>query len=366
MTVQQPPEHFMEQALSLAKQGRPSPNPQVGALVVKNQQVLGQGFHQKPGEPHAEVLALAQAGDDARGADLYVTLEPCGHYGRTGPCTLAIQAAGIARVFIGMIDPDSLVQGKSINWLRAQGIEVQCGILQSACEDMLAGYAHQRKFGHPLVTLKAAITLDGFLACTNGDSKWISSPPSRRRVHEIRAQNDAILVGINTVLADDPLLTVRDVDGKTPLRIVLDSQLRIPDNAQLLQTAAQDPVLIVHTTPLNDATKKRLDRPGVSLYRAHSDLQGRISLPSLLAHLGERGVLSLLVEGGAQIHSAFLTTQTAHRFVLFVAPKFIGAGIPWISFPGVQRMDQAVLAQALQTTSSGADVLITGTFQRND
>jgi diaminohydroxyphosphoribosylaminopyrimidine deaminase/5-amino-6-(5-phosphoribosylamino)uracil reductase len=227
---------FMNDAIALARQaiGRTAPNPSVGALVVKDGQVVGRGFHPKAGKPHAEVYALAEAGDNARGAALYVTLEPCNHYGKTPPCTEAIIKAGISRVVVGTLDPNLIVAGKGVERLKDAGIMVDVGVCAQGCNDLIAWYAFWLMHGRPYVILKAAITLDGRIATATGDSQWISSEESKNYMHELRNQVDGLIVGMGTVLKDDPLLTCRIEGGRDPMRIILDPQLDIPERAKCL------------------------------------------------------------------------------------------------------------------------------------
>ena len=335
---------YMELAVNLAKKARPSPNPRVGAVLVRDGAIVGKGFHEKPGLPHAEIIAIADAGEKANGADLYVTLEPCAHVGRTGPCVKAIEQAKIRRVFVGIGDPDLRVNGEGIRYLRNAGIEVVTDVDTSQCHRLLEGYITHRTTGHPHVTLKAAITLDGYIATTTYDSKWISSPASRRVTHRLRADSDAILVGIGTALKDDPLLTVRDAEGPSPIRIVLDSKLRLPLTSKLIKTAGETPVLIAHAENAPLKSKSLLQNiEGVSLLPIPTDEQGRLSLPYLLKELGEqRGILSLLVEGGGAVHSAFLEANLADHMVLFIAPKILGSGIPFSTFPQCRTIQEGL------------------------
>ncbi|MCU0662131.1 MAG: bifunctional diaminohydroxyphosphoribosylaminopyrimidine deaminase/5-amino-6-(5-phosphoribosylamino)uracil reductase RibD [Myxococcota bacterium] len=361
MTSHRNAEH-MREALALARRSRPSPNPRVGAVVVQEEEIVGVGYHERPGMPHAEIIALREAKERANGADLYVTLEPCCHVGRTGPCTDAIAKAGIRRVFVGMQDPDPRVNGNGLACLVAHGIEVHCNVEQQLCEALLAGYSHHRRTGRPLVTLKAAVTLDGYLATGNRQSQWISSEPSRTRTHEMRAHNDAVLVGIETVLADDPMLTVRLATGESPMRVVLDSRLRIPTTSKLVQSAAQTPLLVAHT---HEAPRERialLCALGVKLLACPSDEMGRLDLAILLDELGRAGVLSLLVEGGATIHGALLRHGLAQCLALFVAPRVLGSGLPWASFEGAQSIADATALHEMTCQPVGCDLLIEGRF----
>jgi len=353
---------FMDLALDLARRSRPSPNPRVGAVVVREGRVVGRGHHQAPGRPHAELGALAEAGAAAEGADLYVTLEPCCHYGRTGPCTDEIHAARLGRIIIGSIDPDPRVSGRGIEWLKDRGCEVVLGVREDACRRMLAGYWMQRVHGRPLVTLKAAITLDGRIATGAGHSRWISGEASRARAHELRAEADAVLVGVGTVLADDPLLTVRDAPGASPLRVVVDSRLRTPAGSRLVASAAGSPVLLAHTAAGRDAAPAIAGSAGVELLQCPADARGRIDLPWLVDELTRRGALSLLVEGGARLHGGFAAAGLADRAVLFVAPRVFGSGPSWLAFDGVAEVGEGLALEALEIEPLGGDLLIRARF----
>ncbi|MCP4604755.1 MAG: bifunctional diaminohydroxyphosphoribosylaminopyrimidine deaminase/5-amino-6-(5-phosphoribosylamino)uracil reductase RibD [Proteobacteria bacterium] len=357
---------FMDIALELARQSRPSPNPRVGAIVVRQGRVAGRGYHKRQGLPHAEVVAIEQAREAARGGDLYVTLEPCCHHGNTGPCIEAIARAGIARVVVGMIDPDPRVQGEGIRSLKQAGIEVVVGIKREQCELLLKGYTIHRTKQRPLITLKAALTLDGSLATTTGDSKWISSDASRCVAHEMRAEADAVLVGIETVLKDDPELTVRHCTGDNPLRIVMDSKLRIPPDSKLIKSAADAPVILAHTES-TAATETALEGiEGVEKLNCKVGSDGLIDPSDLAFKLGKRGILSLLVEGGGKVHGAFARAGIADRVVLFLSPTILGSGLPWISFPGTETIKDGLSLVELEATPIAGDLMIKGRFARQD
>jgi len=355
---------FMRRALTLAARSRPSPNPQVGALVVQDGQVVGEGFHEAPGRPHAEINALARAGENAAGATLYVTLEPCCHHGRTGPCTEAISGAGIRRVVIGTLDPDSRVNGCGARAL-LNHMEVTCGVLESECRDQLEGYIHHRTTGRMLVRLKAAMTLDGYIATSSGDAKWISGESARKEVHRMRADHDAVLVGIRTVLADDPLLTVRHCEGIQPSRIVLDSHLRIADTARLVTSHREAPVLICHGPDADPRKKDRLHQLGIDTLELPQSATG-LDIHTLLSELARRGMLSLLVEGGGAVHGSFIREGLADRLALFIAPKLIGGGFRWASLPDVSAIRDAWKLQQLRCRMFDEDILVEGHFQSTD
>jgi diaminohydroxyphosphoribosylaminopyrimidine deaminase / 5-amino-6-(5-phosphoribosylamino)uracil reductase len=351
---------FMDLALELARKSRPSPNPRVGAVVVQNGEIVGRGFHKQAGQPHAEIIALNEAGESANGADIYVTLEPCNHHGKTGPCTEAIQKAGISRVVIGMRDPDTLVNGDGISRLKKLGIDVSEGIREEECRQLLDGYTFHRKTGSPLVILKAAITLDGNLATSSGDSQWISSIDSRKVAHQMRAESDAVIVGIGTVLADDPELTVRHVEGINPLRVVMDSRLRILLDTKLITTAMSSPVIIAHTDQAPPSSIIQLNKiPGVKTLRC-ADQLGRVDPADLIQQLNDFGVLSILIEGGSSIHGSFAKSMAAHRVALFIAPKILGEGLPWITFGGIKSVKDALSLTNTDIKMLSQDILIRG------
>ena len=355
----------MRRALELARRARPSPNPRVGAVVVRDGAIVGEGFHERPGLPHAEVMALREAGERARGADIYITLEPCCHEGRTGPCTEALCAAGIRRAVVGMIDPDANVRGGGVATLEERGIEVSLGILEAECRRMLEGYVQQRTEGRPLVRLKAAVSLDGVLAARSGESKWITGGESRRRAHALRAEADVVVVGVGTVLADDPRLTVRDAPGLTPLRLVLDSRLRTPLESRLVASASlSQPVLIAHAADDGARAAELSSRAGVETILCAAGPGGEIDIRDLLERLARRGALSILVEGGAKVLSSFARQGLADRFSLFVAPKLIGSARTWIALPETLDLGGAIPARFDDAVRLGDDYLLEGAFVR--
>ena len=348
----------MAEAVRLARQATPSPNPRVGAVIVqKDGTVVGSGFHRRPGEPHAEIFALNEAGDAARDATLYVTLEPCVHFGRTGPCADAVIDAGISRVVVGIADPDPRVNGAGIEKLRNAGIEVVLGVGDESCRRLLAGYITHRTLGRPRVTVKVAITLDGYLAATSGDAKWISSTESRRRVHEMRADTDVVAIGIQTAIADDPSLTVRDVSGKSPTRLILDSTLRIPHTTGLIADLAGPPVLLAYTHATDNVLRALERKPHVSLLRCKADDRGHVDVGDLLRRLGDNGILSLLVEGGGGVIGSFLKAEAVDELVLFIAPKVLGSGIPWTNYPHADCIAESLKLSPIEITRIADDIL---------
>ena len=320
-------------ALELAQRaaGRTSPNPLVGAVVARAGRVVGQGYHHRAGEPHAEVLALRDAGEQSRAATLYTTLEPCDHSGRTGPCTEAILAAGISRVVVAMPDPDPRVNGRGVARLRTGGVIVEVGLLEAEARRLNEFYLKQRRTGLPFVTLKWAMSLDGRIAAQPGRPTAISGSLARQYVHELRNVYDTLLVGVETVIADDPRLTCRLPATtlpapRNPLRVVVDSRLRTPLTAQILQ--AEAPTLFATTRPAPAERRAALREAG-ALVLVQDRREGAVDLGELLVELGQRGVLSVLIEGGARINASALAAGVVDKVIGIVAPRLLGgAGAP--------------------------------------
>lgn len=337
---------WMDRALQLAERGRGfvEPNPLVGAVIVRDQQLVGEGWHQRYGEAHAEIHALEAAGEAARGATLYVTLEPCCHFGKTPPCTEALIRAGIARMVAAMSDPFPQVAGQGAEQLRAAGIAVEFGLGEVKARRLNAPYLKLLSRGRPYVHAKWAMTLDGKIASRTGDSKWISGEPARQRVHELRGRMDAILVGIGTALADDPLLTARPPGPRTATRIVLDSRGRLPASSQLVQTATAAPVLIA-TTEMGAEKVAEFQRRGCEIMVV-SAVAGRPDVAALLDELGRRRFTNLLVEGGAEVFGSFLDAGEIDEAHVYIAPLLLGgrdARTPGAG-RGVERITEALRA----------------------
>lgn len=352
---------YMVEALDLARNalGRTSPNPLVGAVVVREDRVVGRGFHPRAGEPHAEVFALREAGQLARGATMYVTLEPCCHWGHTGPCTEAIIDAGVARVVVAAEDPDPRVNGAGIRILREQGIEVIIEVLREQAEALNAAYFKHRRVGLPLVTLKWAISLDGKIASRPGTRTQLTGEAAQRYAHELRNAHDAILVGINTILVDDPELTCRLEGGRDPLRVVLDSRLRIPLDAHVLNLPSPAPTLIVTTTAALPGKLAAIRAKGADLLVFEGP---RPPVRWILEQLARQGVLSALVEGGTTVHASFIDARLADRIVVFVAPLIIGNQLAPGAVVGDGTVFDRVAASVEQRTvrQRGEDVVIEG------
>lgn len=354
-------ERYMRLALREAERarGRTSPNPIVGAVVIENGRIVAKGHHARAGLPHGEAVALQAAGPRARGADLYVTLEPCNHQGRTGPCTEAILATGIRRVFVGSRDPNPRVKGGGIERLRRAGLEVQAGVLRDACDAANEGWFKFITSRMPWVILKAAVTLDGKIATRTGESKWVTSDESRGRVHVWRDEVDAIVVGVGTVLADDPRLTARPREHlhgppRDPLRVILDSRLRLPVNARVLPGA-----LVAHAPGALARRAKALLAAGAELVECRATRDGRVDPRDLLKKLAARDVVYAMVEGGARVHGAFLAGGAWDELRLFVGPKILGQGaLDWAGLPAPPRMAAALPVDALSAEQAGPDVLL--------
>jgi diaminohydroxyphosphoribosylaminopyrimidine deaminase/5-amino-6-(5-phosphoribosylamino)uracil reductase len=362
---------FLGRALELADLavGRTSPNPAVGAVVVRDGLIVGEGFTQPPGSAHAEVMALAAAGSRADGADLYVTLEPCGHYGRTPPCTDALIAAGIRRVVVAMLDPNPLVDGGGVTALRQAGLAVEIGDRAGAARRLNAAFFHYVHTGRPLVTAKWAMTLDGRIATVGGDSRWVTGVPARRLVHLERDASDAILVGIGTVLADDPRLTIRlaPADNRrpprlaAPWRVILDTQARLPPNRHLVcDNNDGRTLLFVGENAPAERVRNLRDR-GVDVVIAPS-VGGRIELSAALATLAQRGAIRVLAEGGSELLGSLFAAGRVDRILAFIAPKLIGgrAAPGPLGAIGRARMAEAMPLRDVDIRSVGEDSLIEG------
>jgi len=359
-------ERYMREALDLARlgAGTASPNPLVGAVVVSGSRVVGRGYHAQPGLPHAEVLALDEAGAAAGGATLYVTLEPCAHWGRTPPCTDAIIRAGIRRVVAAMEDPDRQVRGRGLRRLAEAGIETSLGTAEDAASRLNEAYVKHRTTGLPFVTAKWAMSVDGRIATRSGDSRWISGTASRSVAHALRAASDAILVGIGTVLRDDPQLTVRDLPGdrrggRQPARIVVDSRLRIPLGARVLARDGAG-VIVATTRHAHPDGRRSLEALGVEVVVADGP-DGRVDLRALCEVLGRRGVTSLLVEGGGAVHSACIDAGLVDKVVVFVAPLILGGPAPGpVGGAGVEKLVEAWRLTQTTMRQVEQDIVIEG------
>jgi len=353
---------YMRMALELASKGsgQTFPNPMVGAVVVRNGCVVGRGFHQKAGGPHAEVRALTQAGSRAQGSTLYVSLEPCTHIGRTPPCTQAIKQSGIRRVVAAMLDPNPLNQGRGIRWLSRRRIRTQVGPLKKEAASLNRVFVTRMQQERPFITVKVAQSLDGKIATVQRESQWISGSPARRWVAGLRAQSDAILVGIETVLCDNPRLTVRGKGkGRQPIKIILDSRLRTPPRARLF--LSRSPVLIATTPGASRQREAQLRRAGAEIIRLPS-VRGRVNLRKLLKVLADREVSRLLIEGGGEIIASAFAACAVDRVCWVIAPVILGGGKAPTSVEGsgIPSLHRAARLKNVQIRRLGLDLLVRG------
>ena len=358
----------MKQALRLAQmgRGRTSPNPMVGAIIVKGGRVVGRGYHTRAGSPHAEILALQQAGDRAKGGVLYVNLEPCTHFGRTPPCAPRVIEAQLKRVVIGMEDPNPQVKGRGIRSLRRAGIEVEVGVLEEECRELNEAFCKYIVDKKPFVVLKVASTLDGKIATRRGDSKWITGEVARRFVHRLRDHADGVLVGIGTVLRDNPRLTARIKGGRDPHRIVLDSRLRIPERASVFK-GSPSKVIIATTRKGSKVKRERLKKRGVRVLVLDSR-EGRVDLEACLKRLGAAGIMTLLVEGGSQVNGSFLDEGAVDKFYSFFSPRWMGdPKAPGIfGGKGARDLEVAVRLHRVRWRRMGEDVLFEGYARKGE
>jgi diaminohydroxyphosphoribosylaminopyrimidine deaminase/5-amino-6-(5-phosphoribosylamino)uracil reductase len=357
-------ERFMRLALEVGRRGRPSPNPHVGAVVARDGQLLATGFHMRAGGAHAEVAALEKLPDGAEGATVYVTMEPCNHRGRTGPCSEALIEAGVARVVIGSVDPVA-GHGGGADRLRRAGIEVQEGVCEDAALALTADWRTHALRGRPHVTLKAAVTLDGRMAAATGDSRWVTGELARTEAHRMRDRADGILVGVGTVLTDDPALTVRHVNGRDPVRVVLDTALRTPPRAKVLR-AGDAPCWIFHGPDAAMASRAALRDAGAELFSVEA--QGaRLDLERVLEALATRHIVRLLVEGGPTVHGALLDADLADAAAIFLAPRILGdpAALPLAHGRSRARMLEAAQIEPRRVRELGEDILVEGPLKRS-
>lgn len=358
----------MRRALELAVQGQGcvEPNPMVGCVIVRGAEIIGEGYHRRYGEAHAEVEALKIAGSRAAGATMYVTLEPCCHFGKTPPCSRAVVAAGLRRVVVAQADPFPQVHGGGLAELRAAGIEVEVGLLAADAQRLNAPYLKLVHTGRPWIIAKWAMTLDGKIATRTGSSRWISSEASRAVVHELRGRVDAILVGRQTALSDDPLLTARPAGRRTALRVVLDTRAVLPDASQLLQTARQTPLMVVIGEEALPVDRQRLAAAGCEVFLTEGATPAA-RLDSLLAELGRRRLTNVLVEGGSRLLGSLFDARQIDEAHVFVAPRLCGgADAPSpLAGEGLAEMSQALLLDAPEYRTIGGDMYIRGRVMRD-
>jgi diaminohydroxyphosphoribosylaminopyrimidine deaminase / 5-amino-6-(5-phosphoribosylamino)uracil reductase len=353
-------EYYMKLALHLAGKGRGcvSPNPLVGAVIVKNGRIIGRGYHRRFGGPHAEINAIKNAGEDVAGSTLFVTLEPCCHKGKTPPCIDSIIERRIARVVIGTIDSNPLVSCQGINCLRNSGIEIKTGVLENECRKLNEIFFHYMETGLPYVTLKYAQTLDGRIATATGDSQWISSGSSLKFAHQLRASHDAILVGRGTVSKDNPELTVRLARGRNPLRVIVDSELKIPLKAKVLQNTSDVPTLIATIKKPDEPEFRSIAATGAEIVTVKAGKDGLVDLKKLFKILAGRKISSVLVEGGAQIITSILRNNLAQRLVTVIAPKITGSGIEAVGDLNIRQLAGAKKLSIQKVMRRGDDIIV--------
>ncbi|WP_332651829.1 bifunctional diaminohydroxyphosphoribosylaminopyrimidine deaminase/5-amino-6-(5-phosphoribosylamino)uracil reductase RibD [Lysinibacillus sp. 54212] len=353
-------QYYMQLALDLASsaKGKTNPNPLVGSVIVKDGTIVGTGLHRKAGEPHAEVHAVRMAGEHAKDATIYVTLEPCSHFGKTPPCANLVKEAGVKRVVVAMEDPNPAVAGRGIKLLRDAGIEVEVGVLEAEARRLNERFIHNMITSRPFVISKFAMTLDGKIAAYNGHSQWITSEAAREDVHELRDEVDAILVGVGTVLKDNPSLTTRlpDRTGKNPIRIILDRQLRTPLQATICQTDVARTIIV--TSEVHDTTP--FEAKGVEFVIVPTK-EGKLDLNTTLEKLYTLGITDILVEGGGEVNASFLRTGLLQKFLVYVAPKVLGGRNSITPFTGedIESIDMAMQLDFANVEKFGPDIRIT-------
>lgn len=355
--------YYMDIALSLGKkgEGRVNPNPIVGALIVKDEKIIAKGYHEKYGEAHAEVNAFKNAKENVFGATMYVTLEPCSHYGKTPPCVDNIIDNKISRVVIGMVDPNPLVSGKGIKRLRDAGIDVTVGVLEEECKKVNEVFIKYIKNKKPFVVLKSAMSLDGKIATAFGESKWITGNEARSEVHKLRNDLSAIMVGVDTVIMDNPQLTCRMLEGRNPIRIIVDSTLRIPKDSKVLENTNEIKTIIATTEKAPKEKVDYLENLGVMIIKTKSK-DGKVNLKELMIKLGELKVDSILLEGGATLNHSALEVGIVDKVLIYIAPKIIGGAkskTP-VGGNGIEKLKSAFKVKDLTVSMVGEDILLQG------
>ncbi len=355
--------YYMRMAVRLARKGvgKTSPNPMVGAVILRNGKVIGQGYHKKFGDHHAEINAIKNAKGNIRGSTLYITLEPCSHYGKTPPCVDTIIKKDPARVVVGALDPNPIVNGKGVKLLKSKGINVDVGILQSECLQLNEYYYKFVRTGIPYVTVKYAQTLDGKIATKTGDSHWISSEASRKYVHVLRRINDSIMVGVGTVVADNPQLTVRHVKGRDPLRIIVDSNLRVPLKSSVLDDNSKN-TIVATTSKVDSRRVAAVTKLGADVLMVNKERNGRVNLKDLLKELGKRDITSVLVEGGSKIITSLLKADLVDKLIIPISPKIIGKGLEAIGDLNIKKINNAIKLSSFKTMKKGDDIIVEGTI----
>lgn len=349
---------YMRMALKLAEKGsgKTSPNPLVGAVIVKNGKIIGSGYHRQAGDRHAEVIALQQSGKNSKSATLYVNLEPCGHFGQTPPCSEEIIKSGIKRVVCAMVDPNPKVNGKGIEILKKNKIKVEVGLLEEEAKKLNEVYLKYVSTGLPFVILKWASTMDGKIATLDGDSKWISNEISRKITHQLRSQADAVLVGVETVKKDNPELNTRLVRGNNPVKIILDTKGRIPLNSKIVSNAKSERTILATVC----ADKEKFENSNLEVWKLREGKNGQVDLLSLLKKAGENKITSILVEGGQKVLTSFMQEKLVDKIYCFVSPKIIGKGLDTFVELGIGKIADSVQLKGVGIKKIGDNVLISG------
>ena len=356
--------YYMGIAIRLARRGvgKTSPNPMVGSVIVANGKLIGQGYHKRCGDHHAEINAINSTKKNINGSTVYVTLEPCSHYGRTPPCVDALVQVNPERVVVGSLDPDPEVNGRGIKTLRSKGIKVDVGICESECIQLNEYYFKFIKTGMPYITVKYAQTLDGRIATRSGDSQWISSEASRKYVHRLRGINMGIMVGVGTVVADNPQLTVRHVRGKNPFRIIVDSKLRIPVKSSVLTDVNAHLTIIATTSSASSVKMAAIKKLGVEVWVVKKERNGRVGLKDLLRKLGKREIMSVLVEGGSEMITSLLKAGLVDKMIIPIAPKIVGKGLEAIGDLNINEINKSIKFSSFKTMKKGDDIIFEGTM----
>ncbi len=362
-------EKYMKRAIELAlmAKGKTSPNPMVGAVIVKGGKIVGEGYHKKAGMPHAEINAIDAAGKGAKDGIMYINLEPCCHQGRTPPCTKALIKSGIKKVVVGMVDPNPIVSGKGIKELKDAGIQVSVGLLEKECRRINEVYLKYITTGMPFVLLKVAMSLDGKIATHTKESKWITGKPSREMVHQLRDEVDAVMVGIGTVLHDDPNLTV-DLKKKRvsdPIRIIVDSSLRIPLDANVLKSVSKSGAIIAATKRADDKKMSALKEKRIDVLIIEGNEQ-RVNLMKLMEELGKREITSIMIEGGSELNSSAIEEGIVDKIIFFIAPRIIGGkdGISSVGGRGIVKLEDSLNIRDVHVDRIGSDIVVEGYLQR--
>ncbi|MBU5488262.1 bifunctional diaminohydroxyphosphoribosylaminopyrimidine deaminase/5-amino-6-(5-phosphoribosylamino)uracil reductase RibD [Clostridium sp. MSJ-8] len=354
---------YMKRALELAALGRGkvAPNPMVGAIIVKEDKIIGEGYHKKYGDNHAEVNAVENATEDVRGATMYVTLEPCAHYGKTPPCAKRIVEEGIKKVVIGVLDPNPLVAGKGVNILKDAGIEVVVGVLEEECRKINEIFMKYIETSRPFVLMKYAMSLDGKISTATGKSKWISCEESRKDVHKLRNNLSAIMVGINTVIKDNPMLNCRIEGGNDPIRIIVDSNLRIPLDSKIVNTSNNISTIVATTHKADKDKIKLLEERNVEVIVA-KEKDGRVDITSLIDKLGEKKIDSILLEGGSEINFSCLQEGIVDKVRIYIAPKILGGNNAKgaVGGRGVSEMIESFNIENIDISTIGSDIVVEG------